>query len=73
MMALIFLPILPLLVHLSRHTSRFTVITWADDMSNVKPARNRLNWLIDHDWLVGGILCALPVVIVIVILLILGI
>lgn len=63
MLALIALPFLPFIVHLSRHTRRLTVLTWTDDMSQVKPARNWLGWLIDHDILVGGILCALPVVI----------
>ena len=73
MLTLLTLPFLPILAHLSRHTGRLTVMSWADDMTKVKPARNWLGWLIDHDFLVGGILCALPVGIGIGILFILGI
>lgn len=71
MFALLTLPFLPLLIHLSRHSGRFTVLTWTDDVSHVKPARNWLGWLIDHDWQVGAVLCALPVVIMIGIVIIL--
>lgn len=69
MLTLLALPFIRIL----RHSHRLTVMSWAADVADVRPARNWLGWLIDHDFLVGSVLCALPVGIVIGILLILGI
>lgn len=42
--------------------SRIIAPMWDVDMANAVPAKH---WLVDQDWLVGGILCALPVLILI--------